>query len=258
MTFVSSDAMPERNAPIAMAGDDALDARTRFAIAAGYLLLRILGATWRVQVHGRATLLARSGADPRVVLTLWHGQLLPITWAHRQPTASMVSEHRDGEIISRVLARLGFSAIRGSTSRGGARALLEAVRVLARGADVAITPDGPRGPRHSVAPGALALAARAGAAIVPIVAHVDRKWQLRSWDRFEIPKPFARVTISYGTPVRIDARASRATAATAAQLGARMHAETERVVALARGLTSEPLPPYTVDDGAGYPPPITR
>ncbi len=78
---------------------------------------------------------------------------------------------------------------------------------------MAITPDGPRGPRHSFAPGALALAHRAGAPIVSIVAHVDRTWQLRSWDGFEIPKPFARVTIAYGAPVALDDADVRSAAA---------------------------------------------
>lgn len=232
--------VPRRNARVNIPSTTPLDLRTRAIIAVAYWLLRILGATWRVRVHGRAALLARHPDAPRVVLTLWHGQMLPIIWSHRQPTASMISEHKDGEIIAHVLGRLGFSAIRGSTSRGGARALLEAVRVL-KTSDVAVTPDGPRGPRHIFAPGALAIATRAEAYIVPIVASVDRKWQLKSWDAFEIPKPFARVTISYGTPARVDNVAMRRVAASTSAFAARMQAELERVTQLANGLAPAPI-----------------
>ncbi len=178
--------------------------RTRVLIRLGTALLVLLGRSWRVRILGRDALMARQPDDPRVVYTLWHGQMLPILWGHRQPTGVLISEHRDGEIIARIVARFGFFGIRGSTSRGGARALLECVRTLRDGADVAITPDGPRGPRHSFASGALVVAFRAKTSIVPIVANVSRKWTLGSWDGFEIPKPFARVTVLYGAPVPVD------------------------------------------------------
>ncbi len=240
--------VPRRNPPVTVPRGVQLDLRTRIIVRLGYWLLRLLGATWRVRVHGRSALLARTPQDARVVVTLWHGQLLPILWAHRQPTASMVSEHKDGEIIAQVLARFGFAAIRGSSSRGGARALLEAVRVLNSSADVAITPDGPRGPRHTFAPGALAVAARAGVAIVPIVAYVDRMWRLNSWDEFEIPKPFARVTIVYGTPVRVDAADLRMLTSHTSIFAARMMEETERALQIARGHAPLPIAPFAAQD----------
>ena len=233
MTRMREHNVPDRNAPIDQRPAQPLDWRTRMAIRLVSLLLEALGATWRLRVHGREALLARDAQAPRVVYTLWHGQMLPIIYAHRQPTAVMISEHRDGEILAQILGRLGFSAIRGSTSRGGARALLAAVKVFNTGVDVAITPDGPRGPRHSYAPGALVLASRAGAAIVPIVAHADRTWRLRSWDKFEIPKPFARVTIAYGTPVRLDGVDTRTAAERADEFAQRLHGELERVALLA-------------------------
>ena len=212
----------------------ALDWRTRIAITLGTWVLYALGTTWRVKVHGRQALLERRPGASRVVLTLWHGQMLPILWAHRQPTGVMISEHKDGEIIARVVGTFGFFGVRGSSSRGGARVLLEAVQVLKRGADMAITPDGPRGPRHSFAPGALVLAHRAGAPVVSLVAYVDRKWQLRSWDGFEIPKPFARVTIEYGEPVVLDDADVRAVAARTDEFAQRMHDAVARVETLAK------------------------
>ncbi len=212
----------------------ALTVRMRLAIRVGGWLLSCLGRTWRVQVLGREALLARTAGDARVVLTLWHGQMLPILWVHRQPTGVLISEHRDGEIIARIVSRFGFFGVRGSTSRGGARALLECVQVLRQGADVAITPDGPRGPRHSFAAGALVVAFRAGASVVPIVAHVDRAWRLRSWDAFEIPKPFARVIVRYGAPRTVRADSVREVAALAPAFAATMLEEMALVAIGAR------------------------
>jgi lysophospholipid acyltransferase (LPLAT)-like uncharacterized protein len=223
------------SAELSASSSPRLDTRTRAAIRVGGWVLAALGRTWRVRVHGRDALLARRADAARVVYTLWHGQMLPILWAHRQPTGVLISEHKDGEIIARIVERFGFFGIRGSTTRGGARALLECVQVLRRGADVAITPDGPRGPRHSVAPGALVVAYRARAMLVPIVAHVDRAWRLRSWDAFEIPKPFAKVTILYGPPTTIDGDDVRAASARTADVGDMMHAQLSRVAQLAGG-----------------------
>jgi lysophospholipid acyltransferase (LPLAT)-like uncharacterized protein len=158
-----------------------------------------------------------------VLYTLWHGEMLPVLYQHRVPTAVMISEHRDGEIIASIVKMFGASAFRGSSSRGGARALLEGVRLLRNGIDVAITPDGPRGPLHSYAPGALLLAYRAGVSIVPIVAHVNRAWRLRSWDAFVIPKPFAHVTIVYGTPAQVSGADARDVATQVDAFAARMH-----------------------------------
>ncbi len=216
-----------------MTSTASLDWRTRVAIRLGTWVLYALGATWRVRVHGRQALLDRAPDASRVVLTLWHGQMLPLLWAHRQPTGVMISEHKDGEIIARIVGTFGFFGVRGSSSRGGTRALLEAVQVLKRGADMAITPDGPRGPRYSFAPGALVLAHRASAPVVSLVAHVDRTWRLRSWDGFEIPKPFARVTIEYGEPVMLDDPDVRTAAARTEEFAQRMGEALARVEALA-------------------------
>ena len=113
--------------------------------------------------------------------------------------------------------------------------MLEAVQVLKRGADMAITPDGPRGPRHSFAAGALVLAYRAGVPVVSLVAHVDRKWQLRSWDGFEIPKPFARVTIAYGDPVHLVEADLRSVTGRTQEFARRMEDALTRVERVAAG-----------------------
>ena len=229
---VAGDAPPDGPARGARAPTP-LDWRRRLAVVGGGLLVRVLGWSWRVRVHGRDWLLARPDDAPRVVVLLWHGQLLPLLWAHRQRTGVLISEHADGEVIARIVASFGFFAVRGSSSRGGARALLEAARQLTAGADIAITPDGPRGPRHSFAPGALMLAHRTGAALVPLVAHADRVWRLGSWDRFEIPKPFARITVLYDAPLTVGEGTLRALVDRTDVFGARMHEAMDRVQRLA-------------------------
>lgn len=212
-----------------------IDWRTRLAIVLGGWLLRMLGITWRVRVYGRECLLARPAGSAPVVYTLWHGQMLPLLWAHKARTGVIVSEHKDGEIIARIIALFGLFGVRGSSSRGGTRALLESVQVVRQGTDMAFTPDGPRGPRHSFAPGALMLSNRAQVPLVTITGFVDRKWQLKSWDGFEIPKPFARITVLYGEPRMVDAPDARAAAERAAEFQQYMQQDLAHVAALAVG-----------------------
>lgn len=217
-----------------------LDWRTRVATRAGSVLLKALAATWRMEVRGKEALLARHARGERAIILLWHGQMLAGTVAHRLPTRVLISEHRDGEIIARVVAHFGLGAVRGSSSRGGARALLEAAAVLKGGTDVAITPDGPRGPYRTFAAGALALAHRTGVPLVAIVTHADRAWRLRSWDRFEIPKPFARVVVEYLPPRFVQAADVREASAQAEETGAWMRRAQE---ALAEGAGDAAAPP---------------
>ena len=212
----------------------ALDWRTRWSIRAGTLVLRVLAATWRTTVHGRTPARERVACgEASIVLCLWHGQMLPLLCAHRgEPATVLVSEHRDGEIIAQILDAFGFSASRGSSSRGGSRALLELVQLARSGHDLAITPDGPRGPRRKMAPGVLLISQRTGAKIIPLVAHVDRVWRLQSWDAFEIPKPFARVTVLYDTPVAVQAASAREAAEQVPQYEAIMEAASARCAGL--------------------------
>ena len=174
-----------------------LPLKIRLSVLAGGQFLRALSATWRYTVIADSPVKKLREAHVPVLFALWHGQMLPLLWYHRdQGVAVVVSEHNDGEIIARILEWMGYRLIRGSTSRGADRALLGIVRTLRNGNDVAITPDGPRGPARNFAPGAAVAANRSGAPIIPAVAHVDRAWKLSSWDGFVIPKPFARITIA--------------------------------------------------------------
>jgi lysophospholipid acyltransferase (LPLAT)-like uncharacterized protein len=174
------------------------DRRTVWMVRVGGWLVRMLGMTWRVRVSHDADVRRLREAGQPIVFALWHGQILPLLHHHRdEQVAVLISEHHDGEIMARMAIHLGYRTVRGSTSRGAARALLELARVLRQGRDIAITPDGPRGPAKSVAPGAFAVAQRTGAPVIGAAAWASSTWRLKSWDSFMIPRPFARVSIAY-------------------------------------------------------------
>lgn len=178
--------------------------RVRWAVRLGAMVVRLLASTWRIRVVNGEPLAAARRANQRVIFSLWHGELIPLLWQHRgEHIAIVISEHRDGEIIARIAELLGYATVRGSTSRGGSRALIGLMREIDAGRDGAITPDGPRGPARVFAPGAAVAAHRTGALIAPIRAAASWAWRLKSWDRLLIPKPFARVVVTYGplTPV---------------------------------------------------------
>ncbi len=184
--------------------------RLRWIVPLGAWLVRLLGSTWRIRrVHGERFDASITGPDP-IVYSLWHGRMLPLLYQHRnQGIVVLISEHGDGELIARVAERLGFATIRGSTSRGASRALIAMTRELEKGAKLAITPDGPRGPARSFAPGALAAAHRSGAPIMVLGVTASRAWRLRSWDGFLIPKPFSRVMLAYGAPEKVEGASTR-------------------------------------------------
>lgn len=187
-----------------MADSPRIDRRIVWAARIGAVLIRALGWTWRIRVSNDDDLRRQRAAKQPVIFILWHGQLLPLLYHHRREgVAVLISEHSDGEIVARIAISLGYRTVRGSTSRGAARALIGLSRAVKEGHDLAITPDGPRGPAKSFAAGALVVAQRTGAPMVPVAVSANRGWRLKSWDRFLIPKPFARVHIVYGDLVSI-------------------------------------------------------
>jgi lysophospholipid acyltransferase (LPLAT)-like uncharacterized protein len=175
--------------------------KLRVAVMAGRVFLRLLSWTWRLRYHERAHYddARRAGG---LVLAMWHGEfLVPLVEHGADPLHAIISQSNDGELITRIGEGFGLTGIRGSSSRGGAAALAAMVQGLREGQTVAVTVDGPRGPRFSVAPGAALASRRAGVPIIPIRIAARRAWQMRSWDRFLIPKPFAAVDVSYGPPL---------------------------------------------------------
>lgn len=182
--------------------------KIRVSPAAARLLagpaIRALATTWRIRTVDEDRWRPLYAARRPHVFLLWHDALLPLLWQHRrQSIAIVVSEARDGQYLADFAASLGYRTVRGSSTRGAARALLGAVRELKAGYAVAFTPDGPRGPRREMKPGVIAAAQRGGAVVVPLHARADRAWRLDSWDRFMIPKPGARVRIVYGRPFEV-------------------------------------------------------
>lgn len=188
--------------------------RIRWIVRLGIPFVRLLGRTWRIRVVNRDSSVARLRRERRpMVFALWHGDMLPLLYQHRGEGVSvLISEHRDGELIARIAESLGFRTVRGSTTRGASRALVGLARELRDGHDIAVTPDGPRGPARSFAPGALIAAQRARAPVIAVGVAAKRAWRLASWDRFVIPKPFSSVRIAYSDPVLLDVANPRAAA----------------------------------------------
>ena len=174
------------------------DWKLTLLVPVGAFLLRAIALTWRFRVrNGEVITDLRAKAQP-FIFAFWHGQLLPLLWHHRNEGVYVViSSHRDGEIVARAAEYLRYNTIRGSSSRGAARALLGIVRELEDGHEVAVTPDGPRGPARKFASGALVASQRTGAPIIGIGVSAKRAWRLKSWDRFMIPKPFTRIDVVY-------------------------------------------------------------
>ena len=187
--------------------------QSRAALILGRGFLHMLARTWRIRVVNGDYVRDLRRTGHAFIFALWHGQLLPLLWHHREEgVLVLISEHRDGELVARTAQSLGYGLIRGSSTRGAERALISLVRELQAGHEVAITPDGPRGPAATFASGALVAAQRSDSFILPVAASADRAWRLRSWDKFMIPKPFARVTVAYGAPTKVLATTPRAAA----------------------------------------------
>jgi lysophospholipid acyltransferase (LPLAT)-like uncharacterized protein len=169
--------------------------------AAGYRLVATLGSTlkWRAEGAEHYDAVVRSGRQP--IMAFWHGRILPATYYFRQRGIVVItSENFDGEWIAGIIERFGYGTARGSTSRGGRKALLQLTRDMAAGRPAAFTLDGPRGPARVAQPGAVWLAKATGNPVVPFHMEASRHWTVNSWDRTLIPKPFATVAVAIGEP----------------------------------------------------------
>lgn len=179
----------------------------KYALAAffGSWYLRLLRWTWRLDEQPQRLVTVRrrpEGEGPGTIYALWHSRILVSAATQGwQGAHVLISIHGDGEYIARAVERIGFRTIRGSTSRGGIEALRNAVKVLRAGGDVALTPDGPRGPRMRVQVGCVLMAMKSGAPIVPVAFECRRGRRLKSWDRFLVPSFFNRVHVRFGEPL---------------------------------------------------------
>lgn len=171
----------------------------RFKLQAGVWLVECLLRL--VFLSCRKTYPKQKLPEQGSVVVFWHGRLAFMCFVYkhlwdnkRKRGKVIVSDHKDGEIITRVIRRFGIETLRGSSSKGGAKVLIHALKEIKNGTDIIITPDGPRGPRHSVADGAAVIAQKQDCAVYVLNYEADRFWELRSWDKMMIPKPFSKIT----------------------------------------------------------------
>ncbi|HWS86780.1 MAG TPA: lysophospholipid acyltransferase family protein [Pyrinomonadaceae bacterium] len=207
--------------------DERVERAYRFADLSGYslkqrlairaagivfpLLIRAVGATLRFTVEGQEHWdeAARGGRLP--VYTFWHDRIFAGTYFFRgRRIVIMTSQSFDGEYIARFIQRLGYGAVRGSSTRGGVGALVELTRLVRKGCPAGFSIDGPRGPRHVAKMGAVLLAKKTGQAVLPFGVNAERFWSLKSWDRMQIPKPFSRVRVRFAPPIRVERDADEA------------------------------------------------
>ena len=177
------------------------------AAVAGATLIRVLGATWRLDLSGVAADESRPADGGGCILAFWHSRLLPLVYTHRgRGIAVLVSRHRDGEVIARILGHMGCVTARGSSTRGGSEGARKMLSYARDGRTLAITPDGPVGPAERVKAGVVHLASRSGLPVVPLAAAASPAHVFRSWDGFRLPYPFARVVVAYGEPLTVPAQ----------------------------------------------------
>lgn len=176
--------------------------RERLLATLGSWIARALFATLRLRVNDHSGFFERAPDFP-IIFTFWHNRILAITLAHsrhypsgRKGVTVLTSPSRDGEILAQLMDRFHMGAIRGSSSRRGSRALLECAAWLKSGGDLAVTPDGPKGPRYTLGPGLILLAQSTGARILLTQARFSRAIELKSWDGFCIPLPFSRIDVT--------------------------------------------------------------
>jgi lysophospholipid acyltransferase (LPLAT)-like uncharacterized protein len=192
--------------------------RQRFAAALIYGLVRGVAATVRFRLKDDSGVFGVAHNE-RLIFAIWHNRLALSLMMYRRyvlrmapdrQLAAMVSASRDGGLLTRVLELFGVQPVRGSSSRRGPQALREMVSWAAAGYDLAITPDGPRGPCYEVQEGVISTAQLTGLPIVPVSYHLNWKIRARSWDRFQIPYPFTRCQVLVGRPIRVPREASEA------------------------------------------------
>jgi len=172
--------------------------------AAGYPLVALLGRTLRWRVEGLEHLEAIRSSGRQPIMVFWHGRILPATYYFRhRGIVVMSSLNFDAEWTGRIIQRFGYLRVRGSTSRGAARALRQFVREMAGGRPAGFTLDGPRGPAGVAQPGAVWLAKVTGNPLLPFHIEAARHWTVRSWDRTQIPRPFSLMTLAIGAPVDV-------------------------------------------------------
>lgn len=175
----------------------------------GYPLINALAHTLRWRVEGLHYLDAIVASGRQPVMAFWHGRIFPATYYFRRRGIVVItSENFDGEWIARIIERFGYGTARGSTTRGGRKALLQLVRDMEQGRPAGFTLDGPRGPARVAQPGAIWLARATGNPVLPFHLEASSHWTTGSWDRTQIPKPFSTVALAVGEPLEVSKNAA--------------------------------------------------
>lgn len=214
------------------------------------LYIRLVYATGRWRHLGTETRDRMAAADAPFVVCFWHGRMLmmPYAWHRCDQVHTLISAHADGQLIARMVGHFGAKTIAGSTSKGGGEAIRAMLKVLRNREWVAITPDGPRGPRMRASAGIITVARMAGVPILPLTFSVDRSRTLGSWDRFCAPLPFGRGVFIWGSPIEVAPDADEAAQELARR---RVEDELNRITAEADRLCDrpavEPAPPRPAD-----------
>jgi len=172
----------------------------------GPMLIRLLIGSLRMKMIDRKYALKAKEEYGTVIYAFWHNRQLILAYAHRNEQAHiLISQHKDGEYIALATKGLGYGAVRGSSTRGGLKAMRKLIKIVEK-YDVAFTPDGPRGPKEQLQNGVIYLALISKKPIIPISCSARKKWILNSWDNFIIPKPFTQAKIIYGKPIFVNNR----------------------------------------------------
>jgi len=167
------------------------------------LLIRFLYATNKKEFHS-----PESVGDEPIIFACWHGELLMLSYLHsyyrkKIHAKVLISDHFDGLLISKTIKYFGYETIAGSTNRNAARVLIQGIKAIKEGYDIGITPDGPKGPRHTVSDGVIVMAQKTKAKIVLVEIKPTKYWQLNSWDKFTIPKPFGKIDYYSTEPIDV-------------------------------------------------------
>ena len=167
------------------------------------VIIRTLALTMKTEVLHEERVKPFWEDNKRMILAFWHGRLLMIPFCyHGTGIKTLISQHKDGELLARTMTYFGHESIRGSTTRGGAMAMREMIKPLKKH-DLAMTPDGPKGPRHVAQEGAVTLARLTGVPIVPVTFGSSKKKVFASWDRFNLPYPFSKGAFLWGEPIYV-------------------------------------------------------
>jgi len=175
----------------------------------GYQIIQMLRRTMTWRTEGSEHVNRLFAEEKRVILAFWHAQQLMMPLAIPGLEAHvLISQHRDGELIRRIVARFGLDAVRGSSTRGGAEAFRQLIRLGRSGGNLVLTPDGPKGPRQVAKVGVVQLARATGLPIIPMAFGCSKKKLFASWDRFIMPYPFSRGLFLLGPPISVPPDAS--------------------------------------------------